>query len=203
MRSTLLSMALGLAALGAVACGSSDAARLYTLSQMPDTQPLTPAATRNVVGIGPVTLPPYLHRTAIVTRSSPYRVELATFDRWAEPLDTVVLRVLTENVSDLLGSDHVYPNPRRHREPEDLAVEIEFTRFEAIGAGVVRLAAHWAIYRGNQDKPLAEGKVQFNRESDSDSDDDDDDRYDQQARLLSEALGSLSVTIAEAIVAIP
>src|SRR5262245_19194049 len=39
------------------------------------------------IGVGPVIMPGYLDRTQIVTRSGPDRVKLASFHRWAEPLE--------------------------------------------------------------------------------------------------------------------
>lgn len=180
-----------LAALALVtACGSSETARFYTLGEMTDARKV--ATAPGVVTIGPVELPPYLERNPVVVRSSPYRVEVAEFDRWAEPLEQATLRVLTENISALLGSDQVYANPRRRRDPQDLVVTVEFTRFEATSDDVV-LAARWSIYRGEQGKPLAEGKAQVTRPGTS------EDSHEKQARLMSEALGELSVTIAEAI----
>ena len=40
------------------------------------------------IGVGPVIMPGYLDRTQIVTRTGADQVELATFHRWAEPLET-------------------------------------------------------------------------------------------------------------------
>ena len=65
------------------------------------------------VGIGPVTLPQYLDRPQIVERTGPNSLKIAEFDRWAEPLNNTVPRILVQNISQLLQSDRVYALPRR------------------------------------------------------------------------------------------
>ena len=46
-----------------------------------------PARTPDLtVGVGPVTLPPYLDRPQLVTRAGSNRAVLADFDSWVEPL---------------------------------------------------------------------------------------------------------------------
>jgi uncharacterized protein len=47
----------------------------------------SPAAPRDLtIGVGPVTLPPYLDRLPIVTRASRARLVLGEFDQWAASL---------------------------------------------------------------------------------------------------------------------
>lgn len=172
------------------ACGSSEMERFYTLSEMTEATKI--ATVPGVVTVGPITLPPYLERTPVVVRSSPYRIDVAEFDRWAEPLDQATLRALTENLSAMLGSEKVYSNPRRRRDPQDLVVTVKFSRFEATGDGVL-LAARWTVYRGEGRTPLAEGKARVEKPGSS------EDSPERQARLMSEALGDLSETIAKAL----
>jgi len=59
-----------------------------------------PGAAR--VGIGPLRLADYLDRPQIVTRGGGVQVNLAEFERWAEPLEDSVTRVVAQNVSHLL-----------------------------------------------------------------------------------------------------
>ena len=84
----------GLMLLTLAGCETSEQARLYTLSGLPFTAAsasIQPASTSALaIGIGPVTLPFYLDRPQIVRRTSPNRLEIAEFDRWAEPLSNTV-----------------------------------------------------------------------------------------------------------------
>ena len=67
--------------------------------------PGTAAAQGPVIGVGPITVPKYLDRPQIVTRSGRNQLALGEFDRWAEPLQDNVLRVLAENLAFLIPTD--------------------------------------------------------------------------------------------------
>ncbi|WP_460031038.1 PqiC family protein [Megalodesulfovibrio paquesii] len=55
------------------------------------------------LGVGPVTLPGYLDREQMVTREDDHSVDVAEFDRWAEPLDRAFARTLAANLAARLG----------------------------------------------------------------------------------------------------
>jgi uncharacterized lipoprotein YmbA len=180
------------------ACSTSEQPRLYTLSglscAMEPCQDMDELAL--AVGIGPVTLPQYLDRPQIVQRTSPNRLEVAEFDRWAEPLSNTVPRVLAENIGLLLESDRVYVLPRRRRLPLDLTVEVDISRFEPLGIGAAVLTARWQIFAGS-DTPMADGKAEIRIEGPATED------YEARVKLLSDALGKLSSRIAQDISAAP
>ncbi|MDD5664826.1 MAG: PqiC family protein [Candidatus Omnitrophica bacterium] len=64
-----------------------------------------------VVGIGPIKIPEYLNRPQIATVNKNRMITFAQFDRWGEPLDLSILRVLSENLaSSMTGVDiEMYP----------------------------------------------------------------------------------------------
>ena len=51
------------------------------------------------VGLGPVEVPAYLQGKAMVVRSGANEIHFADFDRWAEPLDQGISRVIKETLS--------------------------------------------------------------------------------------------------------
>lgn len=67
-------------------CADSQPTRFYTLSPLAAALGSTPPTLLPdvTVGVGPVTLPPYLDRPQLVTRAGGNRVVLAEFDSWAE-----------------------------------------------------------------------------------------------------------------------
>src|SRR5512145_1644163 len=80
---------------------ASQPSRFYLLSAMPDNITASPAMSNQqapTIGVGPITLPRYVDRPQIVTRTGPYEIKLAEFDRWAEGLDANFSRVLAENL---------------------------------------------------------------------------------------------------------
>jgi hypothetical protein len=184
----------GLMLLTLAGCGTSEPSRLYTLSGLPFTAgSIQPASTSALaIGIGPVTLPLYLDRPQIVRRTSPNRLEIAEFDRWAEPLSNTVPRILAENIGLLLLSEKVYVLPRRRRLPLDLTVEVDISSFEPMSDGTAVLAASWHIF-AQSDAPVGNGSTEIRIEGAN------PENFETRVKLLSDALGQLSGSIAESI----
>src|SRR5215510_6709686 len=91
------SMALVASCLGLGACASMPS-RFYILNTLPAQVPAAAAERGPVIGVGPITMPKYLDRPEIVTRASQNQLTFGQFDRWAEPLQDNVFRVLAENL---------------------------------------------------------------------------------------------------------
>jgi uncharacterized protein len=74
------------------------------------------AAEKQLLSVGPVLIPEFLDRPQIVTRSGS-RAQIADQQRWAEPLDSSVLRVVSENLERLYPGwtavDHLAPQAAR------------------------------------------------------------------------------------------
>ena len=75
----MLRLLAGALLLVLAACGGSPPTQFYTLSGM-QLPPGNPNTRGTVVGVGPVTLPEYLDRPQIVTRTSGNRVTLANYE---------------------------------------------------------------------------------------------------------------------------
>lgn len=137
----LLALALIGGSLAMSGCGSSPATRFYVLES---TASDGGAAIDLTVGLGPVQLPPYIDRDAIVTRSGPTTLTLAEFDRWSEPLQDGFERVLAQDLAALVGT------PRVERHPwgaahVDVRVPVEVLRFDSDPDGTATLVARWSI----------------------------------------------------------
>ena len=97
-------------------CGTTQSSKFYMLESMSGARSLERVGVLDPalsVGLGPVTLPDYLDRPQIVTRTNQNMVQLAEFDRWAGPLSSSVSRILAEELTFLLNTDSVvqYPWP--------------------------------------------------------------------------------------------
>jgi hypothetical protein len=134
------------ALLAVVGCGTTRPSNFYQLDE--------PAATRLsglergiAVGIGPVTLEPYLDRPQIVIRGAGHKLELSEFNRWAEPLNDSISRVIIVNLSNMLESTRVFKVPRRNKTIAlEFRIEIEFARFDGMLGGDALLVARWTLY---------------------------------------------------------
>jgi uncharacterized lipoprotein YmbA len=116
------------------------------LSSSPDLEPFSEMAEPLTVGVGPVSLPDYLMRPEIVCRPGASEIALAEFDRWAEPLDETVARVLLDNLSRVLPDAGLLSYPYNRTTPVDLRLEVDVKSFEQQPDGAVLLAAAWSLF---------------------------------------------------------
>ncbi len=154
---SLASLVLLTATLAACGSGPSAPGRFYVLASPTDPTATKPKETTRkdlVVGVGPVTLPPHLDRTQIVTQASQYRLDLKELDQWAEPLKEGFTRVLAQSLSRLLGTDQIVQFPWRRPFTVKLQVRVEILRFDTDAAGESVLAARWNILDGDGRKLL-------------------------------------------------
>lgn len=165
--------------------GVTPPSRLYLLAALAE-----PASRSDGpgLGVGPIRLARYLDRPQIVTRGPGPRIEVAEFDRWAEPLEESVARVLAENLSRQLGTDRVQRHPFRSGRAVELAVEVDVTRFDGEPGGAVVLEAWWRL-RG-EDALLQRGS-RIVEEAQGPG-------FDALAAAMSRALATLSRHIADA-----
>jgi uncharacterized lipoprotein YmbA len=176
-------------------CAATTPTRFYTLSGLSSSAgEATEKLPHVAVGVGPVTLPEYLNRPQIVTRAGSNRIILADFDSWAEPLDGLFARTLTQNLSLLLGTDDVVPLPLRRTIRLDYDVEVNVNRFDVDSGGHTVLDARWEVYRDASGQLVHRARATIVETAAA-----NDQVADVQA--LSRALGDLSRQIAAAIAA--
>jgi uncharacterized lipoprotein YmbA len=202
-----------LAGLVAAACGLTillaactvlapqpDPTRFFVLTSMRKNKASDDApspATANVtstlsIGVGPVKLPQYLRRPEVVTRTSPSQVALSSTDRWAEPLESAFTRVLSENLSQLLGTQQVVTFPWYNSNQLNYQIQVNVSRFETDPKGMPELEAQWSIRDGSGTRILAA--------KESDIVEPADPADPSPSTGLSHALSSLSREIAAQIV---
>jgi uncharacterized protein len=193
-RRRLAILAVLAAGLTLAGCADTPPTRFYTLSPLEDAPGGRPLADlpELTVGVGPVTLPPYLDRPQLVTRAGGNRMVLADFDSWVEPLQGMFARVLGENLALLLGTDDVLMLPQRRDVTLDRQVEVDVTRFDVDDAGNAILDAKWWVYGRNGDKLLRSGRSTISEPATAGD-------YASAAAALSRALGAMSEEIATAI----
>ncbi len=134
-----------------VGCGTTAPSRFYILQSMTADAARTEAGRveRDIaVGVGPVELSRHLDRPQIVIRAEGNEVSFAEFDRWAEPLNENISRVLSENLSILLSTDRVSEFPWKSSTLIDYRVEATLQRFDVSPEGNTTLIANWTILEG-------------------------------------------------------
>ena len=193
LRSPFMIFILGIGLMLLDGCTRTPPARLYMLSAVHSSGgDMTTAVERPslVVGVGPVEIPSYVDRLQIVTQSSPNQYHLAEFDRWAEPLDVNITRVLTKNLFAQLAGDQTTVLPWDGALKVNYRVRVDVTEFDFDQSGEVSLGAHWIILGGDDPDVRVVKNSQF-RESSSPND------YPKMVAAMNNNLGNLSQEIAE------
>ncbi|MFV0276129.1 MAG: membrane integrity-associated transporter subunit PqiC [Parahaliea sp.] len=131
------------------ACGSTPHSNYYRLSAVSDGgSGVTPA-----IGIGPVEIPQYLNRNSMVFMRDDNQLHIASFERWAEPLQAGITRVLGLNLAGALDTQNIRPFPWRGSDIPDYGVQLWLLALDAKPGGT-RLVAAWRVY-----KPASGGEV--------------------------------------------
>lgn len=141
MISTRTGIAAACLLLGLGACASSPPVRYFQLSAM-DLDPAADSGGALVVALGPLTLPDYLDRPQIVTRGAGASTRVDELNRWAEPLEDAVPRIVGANVDGLLQDTVVLPFTTVGV-PWSYRLFGTITRFDADLDGDVVLLVQW------------------------------------------------------------
>jgi uncharacterized lipoprotein YmbA len=176
-------------------CANTQPSKFYLLESIPGAGEAegSTALDRSIcVGIGPVSIPDYLDRPQMVTRTKQNSVELAEFDRWAEPLSGSISRTVAGNVSSLLHIDNVMPSPWPASVDVTYQILIDVYRFDGVLGEKAILDAQWSILGGRGKKVLLRKRSTFVEGIQEPS-------FSALVTAESRALGSLSREIASAL----
>lgn len=129
--------------------GKSAPARFYLLAPLapsPSQPGIDRASDPVTIGIGPVEVAAYLDRSQIVTRRGQTMLDLAEFDRWAEPLKSSIPRVMLENLSMLLAGQRLTLVPEDEHTRLDGQLVVRITRFDGVLDRRADLGARWILF---------------------------------------------------------
>jgi uncharacterized protein len=147
------------------------------------------AAVPNLsIGVGPIHMPQYLERREVARRVGPTRVEYSATDRWAEPPNKSLPRVLAEDLADLLGTNRVFMFPWASLSQVDYQVEVTVDRFDIDQNDRAELSVRWLIRNPAGGRIIDSGYFDRMQSAGSDG--------ASQTAALSETLGAFSGEIA-------
>jgi uncharacterized lipoprotein YmbA len=123
------------------ACGSTPPSDYYVLSAAATE---TPTGDSPSLGVGPVSIPEYLNRNSMVFNRDGNKLEIASFARWAEPLESGISRVLSINLASRLNTEDIQVFPWHPSQAPDYAVGV---RLLVLDSNSVRaqLVAEWSL----------------------------------------------------------
>jgi uncharacterized protein len=174
-------------------CAQSKPTRFYVLHSMLDARTQAQHEGQDfLIGVGPVKIPDYLDRPQMITRKGQSNLELAEFDKWAEPLDRNLARSISGNLSVLLDTESIISFPWPKAAKPKYQVSVEIIRMDGVLGGKVVLDTRWMILSVDEEKALLT-KRSFIETPTPTAD------YDGFALAMSTAVESLSREIASAI----
>ena len=148
------------------------------------------------IGVGPVKIPAYLDRPEMATRSAADSLQFAEFDKWAEPLERNLTRVIAENLAILLSTNRVGVFPWLNSAQVQYQVTVDITQLERMPDGKVILAARWNILGDQGENMLVIESSRFSIPIESAG-------YGAMASAESRAVEALSREIAAAVKSLP
>jgi len=177
------------AVIAVVTAGCASApSRFYTLNSTTTADGSTTA--NYAIAVGPVTVPAAVDRPQITIRVGPNRVAVDEFNRWAEPLNQNIARVVAANLATMLGTPRVASSPLANFNP-DYRVAINIQQFESVPGGSVTVEALWVVLKPAGSVSLSGQTVASEPVSGND--------YDALVAAHSRALAKVSADIAAAI----
>lgn len=125
-------------------CASTPPSRLYLLDSLSLAAEENRSSSRTRLGLGAVSLPDYLQRPQLTWRGEGGRLFLRSGERWGEPLDEGVRRVLADNLSQRLGAGRLLVLPANAPLEPTGRVQVQVQAFDLIGNEMV-LTARWSL----------------------------------------------------------
>jgi hypothetical protein len=173
---------------------TSQPSRLFVLDPVAVAGPAPAAPSGLALGVLRVTVPDWVDRPEITSRTAAGQIAPDEYARWGEPIVRGLQRVITENLAALLPDRTVARAPFGTRQAIDHRLEIAFSESARQGDGTVVLEARWAIFG-------ADGTVLLQRRSSHRAGPAGDSAG--TVRAMNEALAALSREIADAVRALP
>mgnify|MGYP001819257879 CR=1 FL=1 len=126
------------------ACGSSPAVHYFTLESAGDYVAHDDDGSP-ILTVGTLRLPEYLNRSQYVSRGSGSEIVDDDLNRWAEPLDDAIHRVLATNLDILLDTVVVIAYPSTVVAHTDYRLIGRIDHFISDPNGIVVLRVQWGI----------------------------------------------------------
>lgn len=141
-------------------CASADTT-FFTMSEVPGVPVASLSQTApRVVELRRPGLPGYLDRTDIVLHNVDYRLQLAKFQSWAEPISDMTGRVLAADLSQRLPGMTIFSEAGAISADPDARLDVDIQHFSAGGDGIVHLDAQIAIERSSNHLNAGSRRVQ-------------------------------------------
>ena len=101
------------------------------------------------LAISQVLVPGYIDRPQIITKTASAEIKFSEFNRWAEPIDSMFQRVLTQNIKTLTNSDQIVSYPWGPELKFEFTLRMKLIKLENNEAGDALLVVNWILVKNN------------------------------------------------------
>jgi len=140
IRALLLS-ALALVVAG---CQSGITPNYYRLESLESLGQVGPGPS---LGLTPVAIPEYLSRSGLVRDTSGLVVDVSDTERWAEPLESGIARVMALNLARAIPTADLRPYPWNSKRKPDISLRLKVTELQALPGRATLIAEAQLLHR--------------------------------------------------------
>lgn len=192
-----LVLALSLSTGGCIAMSNSPPPRFYALQAIDESYAgekfNIPSSV--IIGIGPVKVPEYQNRPQIVTQDTNNLITFAQFDRWGEPLELALPRLISANLSAILPGATLAISPWNLDIPVKYQVIMDVVRLESRLDKDLSFTVQWSVIDSENKKMVLTERSEFSKPIEPHN-------YSGLAETLSMECASLSGEIAKTLSAL-
>jgi uncharacterized protein len=139
--------------------GTTRPAQFYVLDAT--ATPTASKASNLRLGIGPILIPGYIDRPQIVTKSESAKLNYAEYERWAETMDEMFTRILTQNITLATGSNNVISHPWSASANLNNELTAKIIKFESNANGDTLLIVQWQLLNNTNDTHIFSTHSEF------------------------------------------
>lgn len=118
-------------------------------------QPLGGSMEDLRLGVGPIAIPGYVDRPQMVTKTDTAEIRIDEYARWAEPLEEMFTRTLSENIRALTNSQQIHSHPWTKLVEYDHRIGAKVIKFENDSQGNALLVVHWGLVHQTDSREVA------------------------------------------------
>ncbi len=130
--------------------GSNPQPRNHYLLESMVKAPLIYSSYRSDINIDLIDFPDYLDRLQIVTRNQDNGIDFSDSERWAEPLQDNLARILRENLALMLPNANISVSPWENSSSDAIKVKLVVNKFWGKLNDHSQVDIRWAIDNGKE-----------------------------------------------------
>jgi uncharacterized lipoprotein YmbA len=148
---------------GCLSVPSTPNPRFYMLNSIGKEQAVEKLeiAPGSIIEVGPIGIPDYQDRPQIVTKNNDGTLSFAQLDRWGEPLDSGLARIISSNLAAMLPEVNLETYPCNFAIPLDYQVIANVVQLDSQLQKEMIFTVQWSIINAKNRKMVLTKRSQF------------------------------------------